>query len=418
MEATDEMLVRRLARQGDHEAFRTLLSRYADMVYSTSLRILRDNAQAADVTQETFFQMFKAAARIEGSPGGWLHQVATRRAIDLIRQNSSRRRREDAYARSLTAPGSSWSEVAPLVDAALERLPDEYRDLLIEHFLQRKSMTQIAAARAISQPTISRRVAEGLEMLRQGLRQDGVVLGVVPLQVLLLHSAEAAPEVVLKGLGKLTLAQAIAGQAASSSLAGGTIAAVIAAAAAVVALVWHFSPPVREVKAPIPVASLPEVKPTLTPPAAQPISGIAATTREVRALPTDAPLVTKPAVPLVRSAPIFIWKTNAVSQAASNAPSPDPVTTPLNPQSSPKTGIAGTRNLPPSLVTSWAPPPRPVPPRAVAPDTSGFLAPEILRSRTNQAGLRTPPLNRGVRRTAVLGSGSSRGSQSPPPGKR
>src|SRR5512140_705427 len=106
MDTTDQLLVRRLAGQGDQEAFCTLLSRYADMVYSTCMRILRDEAQAADVTQETFFQLFKGANRITGSPGGWLHEVATRRAIDLVRQNISRRKREDSYARMMGEHGS------------------------------------------------------------------------------------------------------------------------------------------------------------------------------------------------------------------------------------------------------------------------------------------------------------------------
>jgi RNA polymerase sigma factor (sigma-70 family) len=98
MEESDRVLLQRLVHQGDTEAFAAIMSQYAGMVYSTGLRVLGNDAQAADVTQETFFDFLKSARHLTGSLGSWLHQVATRRAIDLIRQNASRRQREHAYA--------------------------------------------------------------------------------------------------------------------------------------------------------------------------------------------------------------------------------------------------------------------------------------------------------------------------------
>src|SRR3954469_3619396 len=88
---SDRVLVRRFLRQQDGEAFSILMDRYADMVYTTSWRILRDETLAADAVQETFFQLVKNAEKITGSLGSWLHKVATRRSVDLIRQNVSRR---------------------------------------------------------------------------------------------------------------------------------------------------------------------------------------------------------------------------------------------------------------------------------------------------------------------------------------
>ena len=88
---SDKALVRRFARQNDGEAFSQLMDRYADMVYTTAWRILQDKALAADAVQETFFQLAQNAEKVTGCLGGWLHRVATRRAVDLIRQNVSRR---------------------------------------------------------------------------------------------------------------------------------------------------------------------------------------------------------------------------------------------------------------------------------------------------------------------------------------
>ena len=94
MRATDNELVQRLKRTADSDAFALVVTRYADLVYSTCYRILGNDAKAEDVTQETFFQLFKKADSITDCLGGWLHRVATHRCLDLIRQDAARRRRE------------------------------------------------------------------------------------------------------------------------------------------------------------------------------------------------------------------------------------------------------------------------------------------------------------------------------------
>jgi hypothetical protein len=76
LEESDQRLIRRFARHRDNSAFSIIMCRYADMVYTTSRRILGDEAQAADVSQETFFELAKKADGITGSLGSWLHKVA------------------------------------------------------------------------------------------------------------------------------------------------------------------------------------------------------------------------------------------------------------------------------------------------------------------------------------------------------
>jgi RNA polymerase sigma factor (sigma-70 family) len=205
---SDRALVRRFARHHDGEAFSILMNRYADMVYTTCWRMLGNEALAADAMQETFFHLVKNADRITGSLGSWLHKVATRRSVDFIRQNVARRNREESYALDGDSRENSWSEVHPVVDEALEELPEDLREVLLLHFMQGCSTIQIAAEKGVSQPTISRRLAEGLTLLRTSLRKRGIHAGVVPLQAVLLHSNYVAPEVVRASLGKIALAKA------------------------------------------------------------------------------------------------------------------------------------------------------------------------------------------------------------------
>ena len=98
MSESEIVLLQRVARTGDAEAFSEIVGRYAGMVYSAAIRVLADADRAADATQDTFFDLMQHASEITGSVGGWLHRVATRKAIDRIRRDSARRSREAQYA--------------------------------------------------------------------------------------------------------------------------------------------------------------------------------------------------------------------------------------------------------------------------------------------------------------------------------
>jgi RNA polymerase sigma factor (sigma-70 family) len=253
MSECNRILIQRLASQGDSEALSAIMGQYAGMVYGTCRRVLGDNAQAADVAQETFFQLLKNAHRVTGSLGSWLHRVATRRAIDVIRQNAARRRREETYAASAGLEVDQWEEIEPLVDEALEELPDGLREVLVLHFLNGQSLTQIALAQGLSQPTVSRRLATGLEQLRYNLRARDVTVGSTILGGMLANSAQAAPAPLLHSLGKMVLAHAassntvMAGSTAATVVAAGIKAVLAAAAITVVAgigwYLWHRNMP-------------------------------------------------------------------------------------------------------------------------------------------------------------------------------
>lgn len=207
--ATDSIhenaLLRRLVKCGDAEAFSQMNRLYAGMVYGTCLRITGDAHHAADAAQETFFHLLKHADRIKGSLGSWLHQVATRRAIDLIRRDVTRRQREKVFAAQTLVDRDHWADVSPLVDEALEELDAVQRNVLVRHYLQGQSMVQMATVLGVSQPTISRRIGEALEELRARLRAKGVMVTVAILSAVLPSATTTAPAAVVAELGKMAL---------------------------------------------------------------------------------------------------------------------------------------------------------------------------------------------------------------------
>lgn len=245
--------LQRAAQGPAGEAFAAIIRLYGGMVYGTGLRITGDAHYAADVTQETFFHLLQNAGRITGSLGGWLHQVATRRAIDLVRRDSSRRRREEAYAARAAVETDSWADISPLVDEALGELESPSRDLIIRHFLKGEKMVEIAAADGVSQPTVSRRIEHALAALRERLRLKGVLVAAGVLGGLLdTSTASALPASVMAELGKMSaLGAGAAGKTAFGALKLKVAAVVLLTAGGVTGfLVYnetHPPPPARAV---------------------------------------------------------------------------------------------------------------------------------------------------------------------------
>ena len=87
-----------LARDGDSEAFRTLVDRHSRAVYRIAHRMTGSPADAEDVVQETFLRAYRQIGRFESRAnfGTWLHRIAVNCSIDLIRSRPHREAAHDA----------------------------------------------------------------------------------------------------------------------------------------------------------------------------------------------------------------------------------------------------------------------------------------------------------------------------------
>jgi RNA polymerase sigma-70 factor (ECF subfamily) len=250
MAENEAILLERFSTRADAEAFAELVRRYVRMVYSASWRVLKDEGDAADVTQETFFELTRQAGRISGSLGSWLHQVAMRKSIDLVRRSAHRRHRERRYAETRPEAIHTWHDLSGYVDEALDDLDESTKSLLLEHFLAGKTTSEIARDRGVSQATVSRRINDGLEQLRGALRRQGLLVAAGALGAMLMeNAAQAVPATVLAELSKMAMvgtggaAAALGGKVAVAT-GTGVVKAVVAAttilvSAAVVAYVHH-----------------------------------------------------------------------------------------------------------------------------------------------------------------------------------
>jgi RNA polymerase sigma-70 factor (ECF subfamily) len=109
----DEELMERLYF-GDLQAFRALYQRYGNLVYSASLRVVRDTQIAEDMVQEIFLRIWRkpdAYVARRGRFVTWLTSVTRNRAVDEVRSRSRRYRHETAspeeQEREFAAPDSN-----------------------------------------------------------------------------------------------------------------------------------------------------------------------------------------------------------------------------------------------------------------------------------------------------------------------
>src|SRR3972149_10476569 len=98
----DEDLLERFQKGGDRGALESLIRRHQDSLYRFLTAFLGARAAAEEATQETFLRVIRSARtyqRGEGSFQPWLYRIAVNTAREIVRSESSRRRREMLAAR-------------------------------------------------------------------------------------------------------------------------------------------------------------------------------------------------------------------------------------------------------------------------------------------------------------------------------
>jgi RNA polymerase sigma factor (sigma-70 family) len=192
---TDRQLLDRFLADGCPDAFAELVARHGRMVFGVCSRVLRNRANAEDALQATFLVLLRKAGtfRRGESLGGWLHTVAVRVSLRARKSQAARYllEREAAMTAEATIPHPEPQWTADL-DAALAGLPDEYRLPITLCYLQGRTGDEAAAELGCSRSTLTRRLTEGRDRLRQRLARLGVIVPAAALMFVLENAATAA----------------------------------------------------------------------------------------------------------------------------------------------------------------------------------------------------------------------------------
>ncbi len=171
---SDTDLLARVSR-GDDAAMALLYDRYSKVVYSVSLRVLRDASAAEDILQEVFLQIWRSPGGFlatKGSLGGWLAVVSRNRSIDSLR-----RKKPTDQAEEMSLPSncdlSKETERNLMAEQArgiIATLPLEQRKTLEMAFFDGLTHSEIAEMTGDPLGTVKTRIRSALSTLRKAFR--------------------------------------------------------------------------------------------------------------------------------------------------------------------------------------------------------------------------------------------------------
>jgi RNA polymerase sigma-70 factor, ECF subfamily len=187
----DAELVRRF-NAGDENAFVTIMEKYQEKLFAVALALLRNRADAEEITQDAFIRAHRGLARFRGdsSLATWLHRIT----INLARNRYwyfFRRKRHATL--SLECPLSSdgdatFADIIPsgvnmphefevhefsgLIANCMEKLSDRHREILTLRNILDQSYEEISQALGVNVGTVKSRIARARECLRTLIAQE------------------------------------------------------------------------------------------------------------------------------------------------------------------------------------------------------------------------------------------------------
>ena len=229
--STDRVLVER-THSGDRAAFGTLVTRYQTLVCSIAYNACGDFGRSEDLAQETFVAAWRNLPKLTEPDRfrGWLCGIA-RNLANNARRRSTRQPTDGAEDESVleASPVEAPSpleaavsrEESATVWAALERLPETYREPLILFYREGHSMQRVAEDLELTEEAVRQRLSRGRALLRDEVNRtiEGVLTRTIPGAVFTAAVLSALP-----GVGTET--------ARAASLAGGASLVAKGAAAA------------------------------------------------------------------------------------------------------------------------------------------------------------------------------------------
>ena len=182
-EPTDLDLMRGI-QQEDPEALSKLYDRYHGVIKALILRVVHDEAEADDLLQEIFMELWSQARGFsaqKGKPLGWLVTLARRRAIDGLRKKQAYARAGERFQNEPEQQPSAWiynateeeidlSDTRTLVREVMSALPPAQRQAIDLAFFRGMSQREIAAETNTPLGTVKTRLELGLKKIHDSLK--------------------------------------------------------------------------------------------------------------------------------------------------------------------------------------------------------------------------------------------------------
>ena len=173
---TDDSRVLERFRAGEMDAFEALFRSHQQRVYAGLLRIVRNPAQAEDLTVETFWKIYRARERFDAARdfGAWARTIATRTAMDWLRTQRTETELPTTLPAAETGDPGIAAEIRRKTAAALARLPPALRVAAVLAVVDDMPYKKVAQSLGISTGAVKLRVYRALRILRRELQREGI----------------------------------------------------------------------------------------------------------------------------------------------------------------------------------------------------------------------------------------------------
>ena len=195
---SDWDLLRQFTREHSQDAFREIVRRHLDLVYSAALRQACSPQLAEEIVQSVFADLARAADRLKPDSilAAWLYTVASRTAVDMVRKESRRQMREQIAVEMniVNATADDWAPIAPLLDEAMTALDETDRTAVLLRYFENRSLREIGDYLGISDDAAQKRVSRAVERLREFFSKRKMTVGAAGLAALIsANSVQSAP---------------------------------------------------------------------------------------------------------------------------------------------------------------------------------------------------------------------------------
>ena len=169
------------AGQGDMGAFEQLYERHNRRVYSLCLRMTQNVAEAEDLAQEAFIQLFRKIGSFRGESAftTWLHRLTVNQVLMHFRKKSVKLERttEEGETPERVVQGTQNPNTMPVIDRialdrALAQLPPGYREVFVLHDVEGHEHGEIARMLGVAEGTSKSQLHKARMKLRRLLREQ------------------------------------------------------------------------------------------------------------------------------------------------------------------------------------------------------------------------------------------------------
>ncbi|MEK4967123.1 sigma-70 family RNA polymerase sigma factor [Cytobacillus sp. FSL R7-0696] len=177
---SDQVLIQKILDGNDH-AFRLLVEKYRNELFKVTFAVLRDRNAAEDAAQEVFLKIYHSLPQYEDQGfKTWMKRIAVNHAIDMKRKKE--RQREDImdvidFDRRESSHGNIETkfmrkETVELVRQRIHQLPEGYRHVIYDFYINEKTYQQMADEQNVQVKTIETKLYRARQWMKKHWKED------------------------------------------------------------------------------------------------------------------------------------------------------------------------------------------------------------------------------------------------------